>query len=182
VANEKNENQPEFQIISADINEEVYNRNELPSECWLHSPGQVELMSVADKRLARVNEQRGGSNTRPAKVSVVLVMPERCLYIQPLSKTGDGYTVNHINSSTWINIRPLLHKTNQLIEKGEKWRFGVEMVGKESPVGEALKITLGEIREKARDVKKKSKAKPKSPTAIEAKKEEPAADVTGEDI
>jgi hypothetical protein len=44
-----------------------------------------------------------------------------------------------------------------------------------------LKITLSEVREKAKDVKKK-KAKAASPTVTEAKKEEPAADLTGENI
>jgi hypothetical protein len=131
-------NPPEIQIISADANEEVYGRNQAPSECWLRSPGMLELMSVADGRLARVNELMGNSATRPDKVRVVLTMPDRCLYIQPLNKAQSGYVVNHYNSSTWINIRPLLHKANQLIEKGEKWRFGVEIVGKESPIGEAL--------------------------------------------
>jgi hypothetical protein len=42
-----------------------------------------------------------------------------------------------------------------------------------------LKITLSEVREKDA---KKSKAQANRPTVTEAKKEEPAVDVTGENI
>jgi hypothetical protein len=66
--------------------------------------------------------------TKPPE-GYILALPDRCLRIRPLNNTQNGHVVNHYNSSTWINIRRLLHKANQLVEKGEKWRLGAKIVG-----------------------------------------------------
>lgn len=156
-------------VVLAGLDEEIRSRNQAASEAWGHSPANYELMSIAGGRLIRVNKMRGGSNELPEKVQAAFIRSERTLLLWPISPEEHGFKVTRSQSSTWINLRPLLYKVNELIPKGEKWRFGVS-IDENSRFGIALKIDLKEVREKSRD-SNGSKKKNKNGTTAEAKTE-----------
>ncbi len=131
------------QVFFGDATEEVINRNQAYYEVLLHSPAQLEMLSLAASRLAEVEEMRGGLKVRPLKVRTALVMPDRVLYIAGAPETDvKAFKVRRGESSLWINLRRALQRHGLLVEPGWRLRYSVELV-QESPLGgPALAIDL----------------------------------------
>jgi hypothetical protein len=171
------------QLFFAQRDAELINRNQTPSESWLWSPARLELLSIAFARLGKVSELRGGLNMRPTRVQVAISMPSKKLYIYPLDKDSlDGFAVMKRPTGCTINIRTLLEPRGLLVEPHYRARFAAEFADETSPVGAALVIDLGAVREKSRipvgKPKQTKTAKKSEPTATTAVATDTATNTT----
>ncbi len=142
---------------------ELVNRNQYPSECWLQDPAILQFSALADNRMGRVNELRGGLRVRPDKVRTALVLPDRLLFVYPAANEDKrGLKVGRSKGAARVNVRSVLQPHNLLAEPGYKMRFAVEYAGDESPVGPAMVIDLTQVIEKARLPEKKSRKQHKT--------------------
>lgn len=139
------------------------------SQCWIHSPGTVELLSLADDNLTRAAEERGQHERQVEMVRAAVARQAKTLYIFPAEPNdSDAIPVNRYDTGgAFINVMSVLGPAKLALRTNTRERYNVELAGAESPVGPAIKIHLGKKLEsrqqKQSNGKKKSDTSPATP-------------------
>lgn len=126
---------------------EVRKTTALPSSCWIFSPGNTNLLSVAYGRLVRT----AGANVKYVdRVYARFVKGTKILVILPAPPTDlTAYEVKRYKTSgAWVNLSGLLMEHRLTVEPGWKERYAVSYIPKGSPLGKGIFINLGEVQER----------------------------------
>jgi hypothetical protein len=153
---------------------EVVKGNQYDSEAWLHSPAQLELLSVAYGRLLQVAGKRDAKTNEVTGVRVALLKGTKRVIIWPAAKDDpEAIQVVRYESSVRINLITILAPAKLRVRTGFRERYAVQFAV-DCPFGEALEIDLslrlerrrestkqesGETTQSSTSTKGKSKAK-----------------------
>lgn len=134
------------------------------SSAWVHAPNQIELLTMAQKRLTRLAELKGINKVE--RVHARLVKGTRLVVLQPAAAVDlTAVPVNRwaTSSSAWINLYTLLAPEGIMVETGHKERFEVAFVPVGSPLWPGLVIDLTQPRDRRKTASKKNTSQAQTP-------------------
>lgn len=126
----------------------------LPSSCWIHGPGRVELLSVAYSRLVKT---AGKGVKYVDRVYAEILKDSKVLVMRPAPDTDTtAYEVKRYDgaSSAIVNLSKLLRQHKLAVATGWKEHYTVAFIPAGSALGKGIAINLGAVKERSRTSKK----------------------------
>ena len=157
------------QLIGVDPAKDLPKGTAYPASTWIHGPGHVELLAMADERLTRVANMKLAEGeaqvNRVEKVIAKLVPGTKILTLRPApaeDMTAVPVTRYEGQSGAWINLFALLKSANLTVDSGYREMYLVHYMPKSSPLWPALMIDLGARKDRRLEPsrKKKQQAEP----------------------
>jgi hypothetical protein len=156
------------QLIGADSTQELQKGTAYPASAWLHGPGHLELLAMADQRLTRVENMKRANEAEATqaqvhqvdKVIAKLVPGTKMLILRSApaeDKTAVPVKRYKRGSSAWINLFKLLKTAKPTVDSGYRELYEVNYVPKSSPLWPALMINLGDRRDRRLKPKRSKK-------------------------
>jgi hypothetical protein len=145
-------------LVKANPEAEVRKNTEKRSTAWMHAPGNLELLTVAGKRLTRVAKWMGWSAKQVTHLQAEVLKGTRILIIKPAPETDrTAYEIKRYGSefSGWANIWPLLAEAGLTVESGYKEKYEVNYIPQGSALWPGLVIDMGQRKERRAESHKK---------------------------
>jgi hypothetical protein len=151
------------QLLGPDPDAEAIMGTAYSSSAWIHGPGNVEFLAVADDRLTRIENIEREQKQLPlvnrvdrligrivpgTKLLALIAAPDTDLTATEV-KRYDG------DSSAWANYSELLASRKLGVDSGYRQLYHVAYVPKTSPLWPALVIDLSKPRERRQSKRKK---------------------------
>lgn len=152
------------QLIGVDPTKDLPKGAAYPACTWVHGPGYVELLAMADERLTRVANMKRGPNEAQVnqvdKVIAKLVPGTKILTLRPApaeDMTAVPVTRYDGQSGAWINLFALLKSAGLTVDSGYREMYLVHYMPKSSPLWPALMIDLGARKDRRQEPTRKKK-------------------------
>lgn len=151
------------QLLGPDPDAEAIMGTAYSSSAWVHAPGNVELLAVADDRLTRIENIEREKKSLPlvnqvdrvigkivpgTQLLALMAAPDTNLTATPVRRY-DG------DSSAWANHSDLLASRKLAVDTGLKQLYHVAYVPKSSPLWPALVIDLSKPLDRRQEPKRK---------------------------
>jgi hypothetical protein len=133
-------------LVRANPDAEVRKGTERPSTAWIHGPGNLEFLAVADKRFTRVAKWMNLSINKVSRIEATLVKGSKVLILKPAPETDrTAFEVTRYSGKAggWVNLWQLLAEAGLTVDSAYKERYELNYIPQDSPLWPGLVIDLG---------------------------------------